>query len=337
MTAVLVLDDEVADRQHLASVLIDAGYTVLEASTSDEALALARAEQPALVIADVLSSLSGQEFMLELRTEQATSSIPVIFSAATQGREEARRLRDVRRLARSDQALGARADHDCHHGGTRCGARAAPVRTRNRRIPAPPRDASVRCADRHRVHGHGLPHSPHEQETDLAAATRDEAAAQHDRELAARDAALSDEGGAAIRRRAALNRKREQAARDRLEARADREALLRLLAISETDGLTGARARSPGLADLSREIGRARRAAGRLAIAYVDVVGLRAVNDTRGHAAGDAMLQRVVRAIRPGLRSYDPVVRLGGDDFLCIDGATELIARTDADMPRSSG
>ena len=185
---------------------------------------------------------------------------------------------------------------------------------------------------------------------DLAAAARDEAAALHDRELDARDAAWSSEEGAGIAMRAAENRKRaaadraaaaegraraaadreqairdrEQAARDRMEAEADRSALLRQLAASETDALTGARTRAAGLADVDHEIERARRTTGVLSIAYVDVVGLKAVNDNLGHAAGDELLQRVVAAIRTHLRSYDSVVRLGGDEFLCVMSGTTV-------------
>jgi diguanylate cyclase (GGDEF)-like protein len=189
---------------------------------------------------------------------------------------------------------------------------------------------------------------------DLAAAARDQAAARHDRELAARDAAWSGDGRAEIRLRAAKNRKRaaadraaaaegraraaadreqatrdrEQAAHDRRTSQAEREVLLRQLALSETDGLTGARTRSAGLADVDREINRARRGTGRLVLAYIDVVGLKAVNDAHGHAAGDALLQRVVNAIRAELRSYDAIIRLGGDEFLCVmSGATIHDAR----------
>ncbi|HMJ95296.1 MAG TPA: GGDEF domain-containing protein [Thermoleophilaceae bacterium] len=185
---------------------------------------------------------------------------------------------------------------------------------------------------------------------DQAAAARDEVAALHDRELDARDAAWAGDQRHNIVVRAAENRKRaaadrvaaaegraraaedreqatrdrEQAARDRVEAQADREALLHQLAVSETDPLTGARTRAPGLADVDREIARSRRTTGLLAITYVDVVGLKAVNDLRGHAAGDALLQRVVRAIRSHLRPYDSIVRLGGDEFLCVMSLTTV-------------
>ena len=191
---------------------------------------------------------------------------------------------------------------------------------------------------------------------DLSAAARDQAAALRDLDLAERDASRTHDGhtmagllhravqnrhdaaadrAAAIesRARAAADREqaardREQAARDRLQAQIDRDALLQQLAIAETDQLTGTRMRAAGLADLEREIERARRTATLLAVAYVDVVGLKAVNDEHGHSAGDALLQRAVRAIRSHLRSYDLIVRHGGDEFLCVmSGATVELAR----------
>jgi diguanylate cyclase (GGDEF)-like protein len=178
---------------------------------------------------------------------------------------------------------------------------------------------------------------------DVAAMARDEAAALQDEELAARDAAWAAGGRAAENRRRALADRasaaegraraaedrsqaahdREQAARDRTQAQTDRDALIHQLAIAETDVLTGARTRGPGLSELELEIDRARRATALLVVAYVDVVGLKAINDERGHAAGDELLQFVVEAIRDHLRSYDLIVRLGGDEFLCVmSGAT---------------
>jgi diguanylate cyclase (GGDEF)-like protein len=188
---------------------------------------------------------------------------------------------------------------------------------------------------------------------DRAASARDQAAALHDRELTVQEAGPSANGhqakGTEIQLRAEENRKRaagdrvaaaddraraaadraqaavdrEQSAGDREHAHADREALLHQLAIAETDVLTGARTRGPGLADLDHEIDRARRTTGPLVVAYVDVVDLKAVNDAQGHAAGDTLLQRAATAIRGQLRSYDLIVRLGGDEFLCVmSGAT---------------
>ena len=181
----------------------------------------------------------------------------------------------------------------------------------------------------------------------MAADARDQAAAVLDRDLEERDAAWAADGpspssgggerananrdraatersaAAKARNRAAKDRQeaaedRRQAAEDRLKSQGDRDALLHELAVSEMDGLTGARARVPGLADLDHEIARARRTTGLLAIAYVDIVGLKVVNDEHGHSAGDELLKDAVRVIRGHLRSYDTIVRVGGDEFVCV-------------------
>jgi diguanylate cyclase (GGDEF)-like protein len=183
---------------------------------------------------------------------------------------------------------------------------------------------------------------------DLTALARDQIAELRDRALATeaatsagedseimlraaenRSSAAADRAAAAeSRTRAAVDR--EQAARDRdgaarevLQAHAERDALLAQLASAETDGLTGTRSRATGLEDFDHEVARAQRTQAPLAIAYVDVVGLKAVNDADGHAAGDALLQHAVNTIRAHLRSYDLIIRIGGDEFMCVmSGAT---------------
>ena len=60
-----------------------------------------------------------------------------------------------------------------------------------------------------------------------------------------------------------------------------------------------------------------RRADGKFVIAYIDVDGLKGVNDRNGHAAGDRVLRMLVATMRANLRSYDPIVRFGGDEFVC--------------------
>lgn len=178
---------------------------------------------------------------------------------------------------------------------------------------------------------------------DQVAHARDQTAELRDRALATEDFG-SAEGDSKIMLRAAENRSsaaadrataaesrtraavdREQAERDRdgaarqvLQAQAERGALLAQLAAAETDGLTGTRSRATGLKDFDHEIARARRTMAPLVIAYVDVVGLKAVNDARGHGAGDALLQRAVNAIRAHVRSYDLIVRIGGDEFMGV-------------------
>jgi diguanylate cyclase (GGDEF)-like protein len=132
------------------------------------------------------------------------------------------------------------------------------------------------------------------------------------RTLAAEQHALAAED------RHAAAQDREQGARERRHALVDREALARQLTITETDPLTGARARAAGLTDLDHELDRCRRTGNMLVVAYSDVVGLKTVNDTQGHGAGDELLKRVVALMKAHLRSYDLVIRLAGDEFLCV-------------------
>jgi len=95
------------------------------------------------------------------------------------------------------------------------------------------------------------------------------------------------------------------------------------LLLSRQDDLTGAYRRQSGRLALSNEIDRARRGDGRFVVAFVDVDDLKAINDRLGHAAGDEALVTVVVAVREHLRSFDPIVRYGGDEFVAGVGGTE--------------
>ena len=134
--------------------------------------------------------------------------------------------------------------------------------------------------------------------------------------------------GRAVEDREGAAKAREQAALDRKRAGDDRELAARERLHSGTDDLTGARRRGVGLEELQNEINRARRTGGNLVAAFVDVDGLKSVNDGLGHAAGDALLREVADGLRRHVRSYDLVVRLGGDEFLCaLPGVNEADAR----------
>ncbi len=141
-------------------------------------------------------------------------------------------------------------------------------------------------------------------------AHRDRAAADRAKAAADRDRAAADRAKAA-EERAHCAHDRSLAARDRAEAARDREA-------SEIDELTKVRRRGAGMDQLQREIDRARRGPEELVVAFVDVDGLKRVNDTDGHLAGDALLVAVADSMRACLRSYDLIMRFGGDEFVCV-------------------
>jgi diguanylate cyclase (GGDEF)-like protein len=182
---------------------------------------------------------------------------------------------------------------------------------------------------------------------DLAMIEFDRACAQHEevrvltgaqliaqasgqRRLAAqRRAQAAEHRALAAEDRRAAARDRELAARERHQALADRQTLAAELERLACDSLTGARTRTAGLAELDRELERARRTNAALVVVYIDLVGLKTVNDSMGHIAGDALLQRVVAGIKAQLRPYDLVIRLGGDEFLCAMSNVSLAAARD--------
>ena len=59
-------------------------------------------------------------------------------------------------------------------------------------------------------------------------------------------------------------------------------------------------------------------------LAYVDCDDLKGVNDREGHAAGDVLLRDLVVLLRSMLRPYDPIMRWGGDEFICTISDTDL-------------
>jgi diguanylate cyclase (GGDEF)-like protein len=177
-------------------------------------------------------------------------------------------------------------------------------------------------------------------ERDASAAGRDETAQRRDvrEEAMERSIARSDEPLAhklkQVRARATAARARATAGRDR--AAQDQTGAAREFARLEAelqsarlDDLTGAFRRDMGRLALNQEMDRARRADGRFVIAYVDVDGMKRVNDRDGHAAGDHVLQILVLTLRSNLRSFDPIVRYGGDEFVVGLGGVdhEVLAR----------
>ena len=69
---------------------------------------------------------------------------------------------------------------------------------------------------------------------------------------------------------------------------------------------------------VARELERCRRHGGRLTVVLFDLDGFKQVNDTRGHAAGDRVLQGVAGALAASARASDQAYRIGGDEFALL-------------------
>lgn len=82
------------------------------------------------------------------------------------------------------------------------------------------------------------------------------------------------------------------------------------------DELTGVLNRQAGWTAMTREVERSRGSGLRFVLGYLNVDGLRRVNEADGPRAGDELLRKVAAALRATLRSYDVVLRLAGDEFL---------------------
>jgi diguanylate cyclase (GGDEF)-like protein len=93
VACILIVDEAPNNRRVAASLLRDNRHRVLEASTGDEAVALARSERPDLVLVDVLlPAMDGLETILKLRSERILPQPRVMIRAATAGEGEARAL-----------------------------------------------------------------------------------------------------------------------------------------------------------------------------------------------------------------------------------------------------
>jgi diguanylate cyclase (GGDEF)-like protein len=97
-----------------------------------------------------------------------------------------------------------------------------------------------------------------------------------------------------------------------------REVNGELAALATTDALTGMPNHRTVTAMLDQELERSRRHDRRLSVVFLDLDRFKALNDTRGHAAGDIALQQLGGIIRPTLRAGGVIGRWGGEEFVVV-------------------
>jgi len=109
--------------------------------------------------------------------------------------------------------------------------------------------------------------------------------------------------------------------------RALEERVLHLDRLAHQDALIDLPNRRGFLRQLDRLIDRVRRYGDQGAMLFVDIDGLKAINDTYGHLAGDEALIQVAHELAAGVRKSDTVARLGGDEFgILLERADEETA-----------
>jgi diguanylate cyclase (GGDEF)-like protein len=116
--------------------------------------------------------------------------------------------------------------------------------------------------------------------------------------------------------------------------------------LAATDALTGLANRRSFLDRLTVEMARLRRTGGYLSIAILDLNGLKAINDTHGHAVGDGALVQVAQMLTRSIRVSDLASRFGGDEFTLLlpdttyAQAAEILDRigiTEVSVPNGRG
>ncbi len=111
-----------------------------------------------------------------------------------------------------------------------------------------------------------------------------------------------------------------QVALDRLRASMRLAEVQRaeLAVLATRDGLTGLLNRDAAFDAVGRELAQAARHHEPLMALFVDLDGLKEINDNHGHAAGDEALRLVAAALADTTRDADVVARIGGDEFLVV-------------------
>jgi len=92
----------------------------------------------------------------------------------------------------------------------------------------------------------------------------------------------------------------------------------RLEKLAHFDVLTGCYARGYGLSLFERQIKSAQRRKTSILLLYLDLDGLKYINDTFGHKEGDKALKEAAKFFKSTLREVDIICRMGGDEFLLI-------------------
>jgi len=112
---------------------------------------------------------------------------------------------------------------------------------------------------------------------------------------------------------------------------------MRLEQMATTDELSGAASRQVFDVLYDQAVKLAKRHGGDVSLVAIDIDGFKTINDTHGHAAGDAVIRALCGVIRERIRESDTLCRWGGDEFLLLlSECSAEHARETADAIRSA-
>ena len=103
-----------------------------------------------------------------------------------------------------------------------------------------------------------------------------------------------------------------------IDMTAQKQAETQLEEMARKDALTGLDNRRAGIETLRRIYSESKAAGQPLTVCFADIDGLKYINDTYGHGAGDSMIQAVADVLRNHVARIGTVCRLGGDEFVLI-------------------
>jgi diguanylate cyclase (GGDEF)-like protein len=98
----------------------------------------------------------------------------------------------------------------------------------------------------------------------------------------------------------------------------ERQSLRAAVELAERDALTGLLNRRGWSVGVAKESERSRRYEEPAGLVSLDLDGLKSLNDTQGHAAGDALLKVAAEVLRVTCRPSDLIARVGGDEFAVL-------------------
>src|SRR3989441_2172121 len=290
MATIVIVGEETANHR-LVTLLAGHGHRVLEAADSEQAMAIVRAENPDLVLADILiGNMAGCQLVQSLRAQAGSAQPRLVFLTAAYMEADARALAPACGVS---ELIVKPAEPE------------ALLALINATLSGPPPQAGKPSPE------------PTAAETYLRSMTG---------KLYSRVAEL-ERLNAQLEQHAAERTEQLEVARSALEQEvtkrlwAEREltqANLRLHDRAVRDALTGLYNRGYLEESLDREESRARRGNQSLGVMMIDIDHFKRCNDMFGHAAGDTVLRAVAQHMLSLARGEDILCRYGGEEVALV-------------------